>query len=163
MIIRTALKTIENNRSHVAYVIKVSRDMWNTRIIHSCISWVCSIIHCRVWEKSYSSRYLVNVHDRTSSVSTILNALEWDSLKLRRARARTIIFYRIYNRLVDIPLEEYLIPTGCHTRGHSSMFSNHITGSRHISTPSFPAPFVTGTPYQRLWCRSALFRHLSRA
>ena len=43
--IRTALKTMENNRSHMTYVIKLSRDMLYTISIHSCISWACSIIH----------------------------------------------------------------------------------------------------------------------
>ena len=51
LMMRTALKTMENNRSHMIYVIKLPRDMLYTRIIHNCISWACSIIHWRVLEK----------------------------------------------------------------------------------------------------------------
>ena len=49
-----------------------------------------------------AARFTTGNYHRTSSVSTILSALKWDSLQLRRARARTIMLFRIHNRLVDI-------------------------------------------------------------
>ena len=49
-----------------------------------------------------AARFTTGIYHRTSSVSAILNALKWDSLLLRRARAKTIMLYGIYHRLVDI-------------------------------------------------------------
>ena len=69
-----------------------------------------------------AARFTTGIYHRTSSVSYILNALKWDSLQLRRARAKTIMLYRIYHRLVDIPPEVYLVPTGSCTRGHTVKF-----------------------------------------
>ena len=69
-----------------------------------------------------AARFTTGNYHRTSSVSTILSALKWDSLQLRRARARTIMLFRIHNRLVDISPEEYLVPTGIQTRGHTIKF-----------------------------------------
>ena len=86
-----------------------------------------------------AARFTTGNYHRTSSVSTILNALKWNSLQLRRARARTIMLYRIYYRLVDIPLEEYLIPTGCHTRDHSTKFLQPHTRIQAYQYSFFPS------------------------
>ena len=99
-----------------------------------------------------AARFVTGIYHQTSSVSSILNALSWESLQQRRARAKIIMLYRVVNRLVDIPPEVYLIPTGSHTRGHSSKFlqpHTRILPYQHSFFPSairywntLPAPVV---------------------
>ena len=43
-----------------------------------------------------AARFTTGIYHSTSSVSDILNALKTNSLQLRRARAKTIMLYRIY-------------------------------------------------------------------
>jgi hypothetical protein len=45
-----------------------------------------------------------------------------EELRLRRARIKTILLFKIVNNLVDIPPEPFLIPTGAITRGHNIRF-----------------------------------------
>ena len=74
-----ALETMENNGSHMTYVIKLSCDMWYTRSIHRCISWACSIIHWRVWEKYLTPMILKSglLIDNRSSMYPYVK-LKWD-------------------------------------------------------------------------------------
>ena len=69
-----------------------------------------------------AARFVTGDYQQTSSVSSMLNTLGWDSLQQRRARAKVIMLYHIHHRLVDIDPKEYLIPTGSITRGHHIRF-----------------------------------------
>ena len=57
-----------------------------------------------------AARFVLNDFNRTSSVTSMLQSLNWPSLQERRAQAKLIMMYRIVYRLVDIPTV-YLIPT----------------------------------------------------
>jgi hypothetical protein len=46
------------------------------------------------------------------SVGNPPRQLGWEELRLRRARIKTILLFKIVNNLVDIPPEPFLIPTG---------------------------------------------------
>ena len=48
---------MENNRSHMTSVIKLSRDMWYTRSIDSCISWTIVASH-GIWARLLLPPYL---------------------------------------------------------------------------------------------------------
>jgi hypothetical protein len=52
----------------------------------------------------------------------MMSQLGWEELRLRRARIKTILLFKIVNNLVDIPPEPFLIPTGTITRGHNIRF-----------------------------------------
>ena len=55
---------------------------------------------------------------RSSSITAILNQLQWQSLAERRARARAVMMYKILNDLVVVP-RDFLAssPTPSVTRG----------------------------------------------
>ena len=57
-----------------------------------------------------AARYVTSRHRNTSSVSDMLNTLQWKSLEQRRKEARLCMFYKIDRGLVAIRKEGRLIP-----------------------------------------------------
>jgi len=57
-----------------------------------------------------------------SSVTAMLQKLQWDSLQQRRARIRVFMLYRIRSGLVAIPASAYLQPATVHTRGSETRY-----------------------------------------
>jgi hypothetical protein len=58
----------------------------------------------------------------TSSITAMLQQLQWQTLQSRRAYTQTVMMYRIVYNLVDIPAEHHLNRTSLRTRGHSLRF-----------------------------------------
>ena len=63
-----------------------------------------------------SARMVCSDYRRTSSVSSMLQQLQWPTLQERRAQAKVTMMYRIVYQLVDVPTT-YLIPISS-IRGH---------------------------------------------
>jgi hypothetical protein len=60
---------------------------------------------------------------RTSSVTAMLQQLNWTPLEIRRNNARLVMMYRIVYELVDIPSAPHLQKSSLYgTRGHSIKF-----------------------------------------
>ena len=57
-----------------------------------------------------AARYTTNRYHNTSSVSEMLDHLNWETLKSRRTKAQFTMMFRIVNSLVDVPLKQYLTP-----------------------------------------------------
>ena len=70
-----------------------------------------------------AARFVKGDYDRTSSVTTMLNDLGWETLQERRRHPKASMFYSIVYGLVCIPLAPFLIPTSARaTRGHNMKF-----------------------------------------
>jgi hypothetical protein len=71
-----------------------------------------------------AARFVTGDYRTTSSVTQMVDALQWTELQQRRKRAKVIILYRIVNHLVAISPEPYLIPrcVVLTTRGHDTRF-----------------------------------------
>ena len=69
-----------------------------------------------------AARFVTGNYQRTSSVTQMMQDLSWDNLAERRAKTKVVMLYKIVNHLVDVPSEQYLIPTGSCTRGHDAKF-----------------------------------------
>ena len=71
-----------------------------------------------------AARFVTGDYRTTSSVTQMVDALQWTELQQRRKRAKVIILYRIVNHLVAISPESYLIPrcVVLTTRGHDTRF-----------------------------------------
>ena len=69
-------------------------------------------------EQNRAARFVVGDFRRSSSITAILNQLQWQSLAERRARARAVMMYKILNDLVVVP-RDFLAssPTPSVTRG----------------------------------------------
>ena len=57
-----------------------------------------------------AARYVTNRYHNTSSVTSMLDHLEWDTLETRRTRNQLTMLYKISNDLVDIPEDMFLTP-----------------------------------------------------
>ena len=57
-----------------------------------------------------AARFVCNRYRRTSSVGDMLGGLQWQSLLERRAAARLVMFYKMYNGLVATVPSLFLIP-----------------------------------------------------
>ena len=69
-----------------------------------------------------AARLVMNDYRQTSSVSNMINHLQWQPLRERRAQSRAIMMYRRVHNLVDIPNPStQLVPT-LQIRGHSTRF-----------------------------------------
>ena len=82
-------------------------------------------------------------HQQTSSVTSMMSQLGWEELRLRRARIKTILLFKIVNNLVDIPPEPFLIPTGAITRGHNIRFLQPHTRTITMQYSFFPSAIRT--------------------
>ena len=51
-----------------------------------------------------AARYTLDQYRRTSSVDAMITQLEWEPLAARRRTARLVMFYKIHNGLVAIPM-----------------------------------------------------------
>ena len=70
-----------------------------------------------------AARYVYNDYSYNSSVTTMLNQLQWIPLQQRRQNIRLCWLYKIANGLVAIPVDQYLTPL--------------IRPSRHYNTMAF--------------------------
>ncbi|MCG7865740.1 MAG: hypothetical protein JAY74_05120 [Candidatus Thiodiazotropha taylori] len=87
-------------------------------------------------------RFVLNDYQRTSSVTTMMGKLGWDTLQQRRDHARLAMMYRIVHQLVDIPAEPYLIPLAGRTRGHDSRFRQIQTSYTGYQYSFFPRTII---------------------
>ena len=85
-----------------------------------------------------AARFATGDYQRTSSVTAMLQQLQWQSLQSRRAYAQTVMMYRIVYNLVDIPAEHHLNRTSLRTRGHSLRFLVPHTRTTVYRTSFFP-------------------------
>lgn len=86
-----------------------------------------------------AARYVTNRYHNTSSVTTMLDHLEWETLEARRTKNRLVMFFKIIHGLVDIPAEEYLTPASTRTRSrHSLKFRQIPTSSDYHKFSFFP-------------------------
>ena len=58
----------------------------------------------------------------TNSVPTMIHDLGLEDLHSCRQNGKTIMMHGIFNNLIDIPIERYLIPSGSLRRGHAISF-----------------------------------------
>lgn len=67
-----------------------------------------------------AARYVMSNYTKTSSVTEMINQLNWESLESRRTKIQLTMFYKIMNDLVDIPSSEFITPASTKTRSHHS-------------------------------------------
>ena len=71
-----------------------------------------------------AARFVMGDWRRRSSVTAMLQHLQWPSLQRRRSEAKLAMLYKIQHQLIDIPVAPNLqpLPAGLRTRGHSQRF-----------------------------------------
>ena len=87
-----------------------------------------------------AARYVMNRYRNTSSVTSMLEHLEWECLEARRAKHQLTVFFKIVHGLVDIPATDYLTPASNRTRSQHSLKFRHIpTSSDYYKFSFFPS------------------------
>ena len=84
-----------------------------------------------------AARFVMNNYSQESSVTTMLQKLNWQSLEHRRSVAKVSMLYRITNKLIDIP-DTRLLPAARTTRGHNQKFRIPNTRTTSMKGTFFP-------------------------
>ena len=77
-----------------------------------------------------AARYATNRYHNTSSVTDMLQDLDWESLESRRVKIQLTLLFKVIQDLVDIPAAAYPTPASSCTR------ANHTKKLRQISSRS---------------------------
>ena len=95
-----------------------------------------------------AARYVTNRYHNTSSVTSMLEHLDWETLSSRRTKAQLTMFYKISHDLIDIPAENYLTRMTRSTRAsHSNKYRQISTSSSYYKNSFFPELFQSGIHY----------------
>ena len=88
-----------------------------------------------------AARYVSNRFRNTSSVSSMLDALQWEPLESRRTKIQLTPLFKIINVLVDIRADDYLTSSTGRTR------QSHSKKYRQISTRTDSYKFSFSPPH----------------
>ena len=69
-----------------------------------------------------AARFVVSDYDYSSSISNILNQLDWPSLAIRRQVSRLVMFYKIVHQYVALELPNKIVLFNTITRGHNMKY-----------------------------------------
>ena len=121
--IGTATKKANNINAFLSRNI----SFFSSKVKAQCYTLVRPIMEyaCIIWDpvtqknirelemvQQRAASFFTGDYRTTSSVTHILEALQWTELQQRRKRANVIMLYRIVNHLVAISPQPYLIPRG---------------------------------------------------
>ena len=86
-----------------------------------------------------AARYTTNRYRNTSSVSSMLDHLQWESLESRRSKIQLTLLYKIVNDMIDTPADEYLTKGASRTRSaHSKKYRQYRTSTDSFKYSFFP-------------------------
>ena len=70
------------------------------------------------------ARFVMSDYNHTSSVTVMLQDLNWDTLSSRKQTSRLCLLYKILHNIVDVTLPSYITctPSTRLTRGHDQKF-----------------------------------------
>ena len=86
-----------------------------------------------------AARFVLNSFARNSSVTALLERLNWTTLESRRNHAKVTMFYKIINDIVSINFSHHLQSSSSTTRGHNQRFipiSTRVNTYHHSFLPS---------------------------
>ena len=109
-----------------------------------------------------AARFVTKRFHNSSSVTDMLDHLQWETLEARRCKLQLTLFYKIMNNTVDIDKTLYLTPTTTKTRASHSKKYRQIPTTRDCFKYSFfspdLSPSVTNSQHLLLrpltWCSS---------
>ena len=84
-----------------------------------------------------SARYVTKRYHNTSSVTSMLDHLEWEFLESWRATNQLTMIFNIIHGIVDIPACDYLVPASTRTRSQHSLKFHLIPASSDYYKFSF--------------------------
>jgi len=91
-----------------------------------------------------AARFTMNRYHNTSSVSSMLDHLNWESLKSRRTKLQLTNMYKIIHHQIDIEASDYLTPSYSRTRSaHSFKYRQYSSSTDAFKYSFFPRTIIT--------------------
>ena len=84
-----------------------------------------------------AARFVTQNYRQTASVTSLIQNLGWTDLKTRRKNSRLLCMFKIFNELVEIPINDRLIPADRRTRGGHNQAYKHIRANTTLGQNSF--------------------------
>ena len=84
-----------------------------------------------------AARIVTQNYRQTTSVTSLIQNLGWTDLKTRRKNSRLVSMFKILNELVEIPINDRLIPTDRRTRGGHNQAYKHLRANTTLGQNSF--------------------------
>ena len=117
--------------TYVRPTVEYASPVWDTHTKRSTNQFNMDQRRC--------AHYVTGNFDRTSSVTFLLNCLNWPTLEERRHQYCLAVMYRMLHNQVDIHWQSFLTKTSSCTRGHSCQLSvpfckNHVYASSFFLT-----------------------------
>ena len=114
-------------------------------LIRSILEYCCTVLSSYTQDyinklemvQRRAARYVTNRYHNTSSVTSMLEHLEWESLESRRVKCQLTMLFKIINDLLDIPPDQYLREASTRTRSHYSHKCRHVPASSDYFKNSF--------------------------
>ena len=117
-----------------------------------------------------AARWTLNRYHNTSSVSSMLDQLQWRPLAFRRTDMRLCVMYKIVNNIVSINPRTYLQPvtrqtrqTHCHSfiqyQCQHNTFQSSFFPTTIINWNSLPSHIITATNYNSFRHQVAELNH----
>ena len=95
-----------------------------------------------------AARWTLNDYAGTTSVTSLMAQLGWQTLEQRRSVARLCLFYKIVNGLVAVPLPDYIQPAHRISRYCHYMTFRQIHTGKDYYKYSFHWQLSSGMPSQ---------------
>ena len=145
-------QTIKKGNSMLGFLqrnLKVSNEQTKTAaylyLVRPVLEYCCSVwspytqdyINKLEMVQRRAARYVTNRYRNTSSVTFMLEHLEWETLEARRAKYQLTKMFKIIHGLVDIPADDHLTAASTRTRAHHSHKFRHIPASTDYYKNSF--------------------------
>ena len=116
-----------------------SAQTWNTARLFGTRTRIKDQIRKLEMIQRRAARYMTNRYRNTSSVSSMLDHLQWESLESRRSKIQLTLLYKIVNDMIDIPADEYLTKGASRTRSaHSKKYRQYRTSTDSLKYSFFP-------------------------
>ena len=84
-----------------------------------------------------AARFVTQNYRQTASVTSLFQNLGWTDLKTRRKNSRLVSMFKILNELVEIPINDRLIPADRRTRGGHNQAYKHLRANTTLGQNSF--------------------------
>ena len=84
-----------------------------------------------------AARFVTQNYRQTASVTSLIQNLGWTDLKTRRKNSGLVSMFKILNKLVEIPINDHLIPADRRTRGGHNQAYKHLRSNTTLRQNSF--------------------------
>ena len=110
------------------------------------------------------TRYWTSRDHNASSITGMLQDLDWESLESRRTKLQLVMLYKIINNLVDIPAAPYLTMAPKRTRAiHSKKLRQFLARTDTLKLSFFPRTIPVWIPLPSSIAKAPDLVHFNRS